>query len=195
MRFLHFVVIGIATFNSSDPAYSKSRQTSGIYETSSDYQNDQLNFAGSCGSKFHRIELHNELHRPYIDVTQGNQKQRLLKANLFGLHACDGYDYRFDGNLEYRILEAKDADIYESLTHASRYQNGIIWTFYFSANLSDKILPLTVNDLKQAYSQNHTFVESLESNFPAHEKIEQYDDVHNMFKVNYLLHASNTHQP
>ena len=64
MRFLHFVVIGIATFNFGDQAYSKSRQTSGIYETSSDYQNGQLNFAGSCGSKVHRIELHNELHRP-----------------------------------------------------------------------------------------------------------------------------------
>ena len=48
---------------------------------------------------------------------------------------------------------------------------------------------LTVNNLKQAYPDNHRFHDGLDQTF-APGGVEEYDAFHKMFKVNRLLMAS-----
>ncbi len=86
---------------------AKERARSGVYQTASDYKDGRLAFEGECGSKAHKLELHDVLNKPYIDVTHDTEKRRFQKSDLFGFRACDGRDYRFGANREYRILEAK----------------------------------------------------------------------------------------
>ena len=80
---------------------------SGIYLSAADYKVRRLSAEGDCGSKAHKIELHDLLDKAYIHVTHGAEEVRSEKSDVFGFRACDGRDYRFGSNLEYQILEAR----------------------------------------------------------------------------------------
>lgn len=193
MKFFCFA-FGTVVLSSALMAQAGSHRTSGIYQTSADYQNGGLEFEGSCGSKVHKLELHDVLNKPYIDLTHGTQKQRLSKRNLFGFRACDGHDYRFASNLEYRILEAKEAYINVREIRTGGKGSHTISTYYFSAGPDGQLLPLTVNNLRLAYPQNQVFGENLDMSSAAHRELEQYDRVQGMFEVNYLLKASHAEE-
>jgi len=87
-------------------------KNSGLYLTGADFQEGRVAYEGDCGSKAHKLELHDVLRKSYIHVTHEGAKKRFGKTELFGFRACNGRDYRFVVNLEYQILEAKDLYIY-----------------------------------------------------------------------------------
>ena len=182
------VLIG-GTLTTGTTAAAATR-TSGIYLTAADYEKMQLTSEGDCKSKTHSIELHDVLNKPFIDVTHGNDRHRYLKSELFGFRSCEGADYRFVGNKEYQILEAKAVYIYRTVASETRGK-GItqVATYYFSVGGAGDVLTLTALNLKQAFPTNHTFHDSLDAAFPLG-GLEQYDDFHKMFKVNHLLEAS-----
>ena len=66
----------------------------------------------------------------------------------------------------------------------------IISTYCFRAGPDGQLLPLTENNLKRAFSHNQSFSANLDLSLVTHQKLEQYDEVHEMFEVNYLLKAS-----
>ena len=65
----------------------------------------------------------------------------------------------------------------------------------FSAGPDGQLLPLTVANLKQAFSQNHKFRDSLDPSQATRQKLERFDKDHEIFEVNYLLKASHAHGP
>lgn len=52
-----------------------SRSTSGVYLTSTDYKEGRLAYERDCGSKAHKLELHDVLQKSYIHVTQEERKR------------------------------------------------------------------------------------------------------------------------
>lgn len=165
-------------------------RTSGIYLNAADYQHAQLTSEGDCKSRTHSIELHDVLNKPFIDVTHGNDRHRYLKSELFGFRSCDGADYRFVGNKEYQIIEAKALYIYRTVASETRGKGSTqVATYYFSVGGAGDVLALTALNLKQAFPGNHMFHDSLDAAFPRG-GLEQYDDFHKMFRVNHLLEAS-----
>jgi hypothetical protein len=172
-------------------AQGKERVRSGIYPTAADYKAGRLAFEGDCGSNTHKLELHDVLNKPYIDVTHDSEKRRLQKSELFGFRACDGRDYRFVAAREYRILEARELYIY---VHDTRVPAGkasrTVPVYSFSVGPDGPVLPLTLEDLKRAFPENHRFHDSLDMTFEGGRGLEQYDDFHKMYKVNRLLIAS-----
>jgi hypothetical protein len=174
------------------PVQAATPKTSGVYLTAADYENGTLSFEGECKSETHRLELHDVLNKPYIDVTHESEKRRYSKSDLFGFRSCDGRDYRFSSNLEYQILESKDLYIYahdEQVTYGKGMPH-LIRSYFFSVGAVGPILSLTLQHLKQALPDNHRFHDLLDANFGAGQKIEQYDDFHKTFKVNRLLISS-----
>lgn len=193
MKTLFIPVAVLAAFVVSVAASPKATtpKTSGVYLTADDYQNGRLSFEGDCGSKTHKLELHDVLNKPYIDVTHESDKRRYAKSDLFGFRTCNGRDYRFVSNLEYQILEAKELYIYEHGTNV-HVGKGLrtVPTYYFSAGPKGQVLPLTLENLKQAFPDNHRFHDSLDQMFGRGQNVAQYDELHKMFKVNRLLMAS-----
>lgn len=182
-----FLVGGTLTTGTTAAAATR---TSGIYLTAVDYQHAQLTSEGDCKSKSHGIELHDVLNKPFIDVTHGNDRHRYLKSELFGFRSCEGADYRFVGNKEYQILEAKVLYIYRTVASETRGKSiSQVASYYFSVGGAGDALALTVLNLKQAFPANHVFHDSLDATFPLG-GLEQYDTFHRMFKVNRLLEAS-----
>ncbi len=166
--------------------------TSGIYLTAADYSDGRPTSEGHCGSKDHKLELHDVLNKSYIHVTHGTETTRYEKSDLFGFRACDGKDYRFVSNQEFRIREAKELYIYEQRVSHGRSIGGV---YYFSKGSNGDVLPLTRENLKYAFPDNHAFQESLDQTFGAKKDLAQYDRLHKMFKVNWLLIATKVPEP
>jgi hypothetical protein len=189
--FVPVVVLAAFGFSVGPSPQAVPPKSSGVYVTADDYKNGRLAFKGDCGSKTHRLELHDILDKPYIDVTHGTEKHRYAKSDLFGFRACNGRDYRFASSLEYHILESKELYIY-TIEDSRSYGKGFhtIRKYFFSAGPNGPILALTLENLKVAFPDNHRFHDSLDATFGAGQALAGYDELHKMFKVNRLLIAS-----
>jgi hypothetical protein len=183
--------LAVLVFSSAGTAQVAPPKTSGVYLTGADFKNGQVSFEGDCGSKTHKLELHDVLHKSYIHVTHGTEKHRYAKSNVFGFRACDGQDYRFASNLEYQILEVKELYIYAREVPVS-HGRGIhtIRGYFFSAGPDGSVLALKLEILKQAFPDNRRFQDALDATVGAGQKLAEYDESHKMFKVNQLLMAS-----
>lgn len=172
-------------------AQAPSARTSGLYLTAQDYERGRVSYQGDCASQSHKLELHDVLHKSYIHVTHAGEKKRFAKTALFGFRACDGQSYRFVSNLEYPILEAGTLYIYrrEVLVSHGRGRHGVK-QYYFSVGATGEIRALTLENLKQAFPENHAFQQSLDEAFGSGQKLSEYDEVRKTFKVNRLLAAS-----
>lgn len=189
-----FVFIGMfaaGLFVCGAPASAQTAKMSGVYLTASDYEAGKLAYEGDCGSKVHKLEIHDISNKPYIDVTHDSEKHRYSKSELFGFRACDGRDYRFGSKLEYQILEAKELYIYlhdVSVSQGRTYRT--VHEYYFSVGANGPIEALTLENLKHAFPDNHRFHDWLDATFGSGQSLAEYDDFHKMFKVNRLLIAS-----
>lgn len=185
-------VFAACMFASAVLAEPQTSRTSGVYMTAADYKEGRLAFRGDCRSKAHKLEIHDVLHKPYIDVTHESEKHRYLKNDVFGFRACDGNDYRFGSNLEYRILEARELYIYAAREVPRSYGKGFHTgqEYYFSVGVEGQVRALTLENLKETCPENHKFHESLKAAFVRSEQLSEYDKRHQMFKVNWLLIAS-----
>ena len=172
-------------------AVSQTPRTSGVYLAAADYLNGKLEFWGDCGSKAHKLEVHDVWNKPYVDVKHDSERHRLSKSDVFGFRACDGRDYRLASNLKYEILEAKELYIYahEFWLNQGR-TNRTVREYYFSVGASGQIQHLTLQNLKQAFPENHPFHDWLDATFGTGQDLTAYDEIHKMFKVNRLLIAS-----
>lgn len=198
MKTLFIFVTSLAIFIFSIAALAESAtpRTSGVYLTAGDYQDGRLAFEGNCKSRAHKLELHDVLNKSYIDITHKSEKRRYPKGDLFGFRACDGRDYRFAPNLEYQILEAKELYVYAREISKSRGKGfHTDLEYYVSAGSSGPIMPLTVENLKEAFPDNHRFHDSLDAEFDSGKKLSEYDKFHKMFKINRLLIASHEGEP
>ena len=187
-------LVAIAVLSGPSAVAAGAPATSGIYLSAADYSEHRLSFEGDCKSSIHKLELHDVLNKPYIHVTHGTETKRYEKSDLFGFRSCEGLDYRFSGNHEYQILEAKQLYIYVVQAPARLGKDTAkdlnkVSTYYVSAGANGQVVPLTVNNLKQAFPDNHKFHDSLDQMLGTGGELAQFDDFHKMFKVNRLLIA------
>ena len=175
--------------NVGSAATAQTTGTSGVYLTAADYENGRLQFQGDCG--LHKLEQHHFLNKPYIDVTHDSEKRRYAKSDLFGFRSCDGRDYRFSSSLEYQILEAKELYIYgrDIVVNQGR-TNRTGREYYFSVGPNGQVQALTLENLKQAFPDNHRFHDWLDATVGRGQTPSEYDDFHKRFKINRLLIAS-----
>ena len=170
------------------------RGSSGIYMTANDYKNGTLAAEGRCDSRGHGLALHDVLHKPYIHVTHGSETKRYEKTDLFGFRSCKRRDFRFVENREFQILEAKALYIYlikVPMPDAPGARH--MWLqsqYHFSIGPDGPVMLLTLDNLRQVFPDNHRFHAGVAETFGSGEKLTQYDHIHQMFKVNWLLIAS-----
>ena len=180
--------VGLLLLSGAAVAQVATPKTSGVYLTADDHKNGRLSFEGDCGSKGHKLELHDVLHKSYIHVTHETEKRRFAKNDLFGFRACDGHDYRFASNLEHQILETRELYIYARevpVSHGRRVHT--VRGYFFSAGAEGSVLALTRENLKKAFPGNQRFHDALDAAFGAGQKLSEYDESQKMFKVNRLL--------
>jgi hypothetical protein len=168
---------------------------SGIYMNSKDYKGNKLSYEVSCDSSSGKIRLNHFLSKNYIDVFKNEKKIQLFKDSIFGYRDCKQNDYRFytERDKEYQIAENKTIVIYVAdvaVTSANGKAREFVQKYFFSTTLNSTILPLTVTNLKKAFPDNLKFHNKLDLEFSSENDISTFDDVHKMYKVNYLLSQS-----
>ncbi len=189
--FIPVAVLVAFVFSFGASAQAVIPKSSGVYLNGADYKNGRLSFEGDCGSKTHKLELHDVLNKSYIDVTHDTEKHRHHKSDLFGFRACAGQDYRFASNREYQILEAKELYIYaRGIPVGAGKGIRTVAAYYFSVGPDGPVLALTLENLKQSFPDNHRFHDSLDAMSGPGQVLAEYDEFHKMFKVNRLLIAS-----
>jgi hypothetical protein len=185
----------MATVLAGSLTTTEAKSATGIYLTAEAYKNGHLASESDCGSPGHRVELHDILHKPFIEVTHEGQTRRYEKSQIYGFRSCGGHDYRFVENDEYQILEAKELSIYaREVPVENRKDTGDLHVaasreYFFSVSAGGQVLPLTLQNLKRAFPNNHAFHDALDKTFNADDELAQFDAFHKMFKVNRLLVA------
>ena len=166
---------------------TKDSMHSGIYLNWKDYRNKKLTFEINCLTSKHKINTHEFLSKPYIDVTHQGIKHRFKKDFIFGYRDCDGKDFRFFDNKECRILENDSITIYVIQVPKTKGKGfKLVPEYYFSSKIGDVILPLNILNLKNAYPVNHKFHDMLD----IQSDLSEYDSFHKMYKINHLLRMS-----
>ncbi|MGZ4056891.1 MAG: hypothetical protein ACXVPY_05530 [Bacteroidia bacterium] len=169
---------------------------SGIYMNWQDYKNDNLSYIINCDSSSGKIRLNHFLSKNYIEVIQEEKKTRLSKDSIFGYRDCKQNDYRFfkNNDEEFLIKENKAIVIYISdvpVTTSTGKAINLVPRYFFSAGLNSEIFPLTIINLKKAFPDNLKFHDMLDLEFNSIKDISAYDEIHKMYKVNFLLTQSN----
>jgi hypothetical protein len=166
---------------------------SGIYMDTAAFKNGKLAYEGECGGgrKNKNVHVHDFFwNSSYITVKSGGIKHKLKKSDVFGFRNCVGDLYRFYKNEAYRIAEAGGIYIYSQAQNVTQNKGfKIARVYYFSRSPGSDILPLTCGNLENAYHDNEKFLDKL-GRFPCGSKPDEYDTVHNTFKVNYLYSRS-----
>ena len=175
------------------PISAADKTSSGIYLTADDFKNEKLTSEGWGSDSSHKLQLHDVLDKPYIHVTHGNETQKYDKSEVYGFRDGSGRSYRFVGNKEYQILEAKELFIYSvsvDVLDPGQKTRRTDKTYYFSVGATGEAFPLTIDNVKRAFPENHKLHDSLDMTFKSDSQLTQYDNFHKMYKVNRLLVAS-----
>ena len=158
----------------------------GVYLTAKDYQDKKVSYSTSA-----KIHLNNSvLELPYITVVDSNKTIKLNKANVFAYAGSNNKVYRFYNNTEYMIAASGPITIYIQYEHVAQSKGyNVKQNYYFSSSLDGQLIPLTLNNVKQAYSGNNQFVDLLDHYF-SNGDVVAFDATHNMYKLNYVYSKS-----
>jgi len=168
---------------------NKPKPQSGIYLTASDYLLTKLSLANPCG-KDHKIKLNDFWGSHHITVMHEGQKYRFNKDSIYAYQDCKGKVFRFFSNYsnEYEILEKKTVTVYSNIVNEGTGK-GIhaVTRYYFSVLPDSAIKPLTLENVKNAFPDNHALHNELDKYFRSDAELCTYDARHKAFRINHIL--------
>jgi hypothetical protein len=77
---------------------------------------------------------------------------------------------------------------YKHLAHSPKDAEQYAPTYFFTSKSSDVLQPLTKDNLKKAFPENHPFHDALDATINSDKDLTSYDSFHKMYKINWLLH-------
>ena len=160
---------------------------SGIYRSADAYLAGRLELAVDTRTMTHVIDRHTLLNKPYVDVQHDGRTVRYAKKDIFGFRDGEGRDVRFSGNREFTIAEAGPLYLYTSQRVApDGKRTRTVTQHWFSRTVSSEMLPLTKENLKRAFPEQHGFHHLLDMNFPDAASLSAYDSAAKTFRINAL---------
>jgi hypothetical protein len=173
MKTILFLLISVGSFAQG-----------GVYLTYDDYLNQRLTH------KEAKVNTNDFLGLSYITVKDGETKIKLLKVEIYGIAANDCSLIKFENNERYYLAETgkmwifyKWINVPEGKRHRKEKQ------YYFSVSGDTPLMPLTVTNLKKAFSNNIKFQDLVDVHFQT-TSATHYDIAKQQFKANYLLAKS-----
>ena len=168
----------------------KAQSASGLYMFGQDLHEGRLSYdtRGKAGCS---IKLRHLAYSLPIKVTCGNWVRYLHKDSVYGYRDHKGIDHRFFNHNDYSFLSSDPAiALYIVLeTGKTKYEEAS-YSYYFSRGLNSPVLPLTLHNLVETYSDNKNFIELLESQFKNKTSLPEFDEAHKVYKLSHLLKLS-----
>lgn len=163
---------------------------SGIYITQSDFENKKLSYATDNPLEKNKIHFHEFLNRPYVTVKHNGEKITLFKDDIFA-YQKKGRVVRTSDFVSYTFVEKGVIWIYfkDLNIHLGK---GVkrVRQYYYSVSGKQKIVPLTVNNLKKSFPDKPIFHQYLDAQFRTDADLSTYDRIQSKLKVNHLLETT-----
>ena len=138
---------------------------SGIYYEESNFKSGITNYQIPCPSKLSPEDLHDFYNKKSIELSSAEAIKKFKKKDIWGYRDCNGFDWKIDNNIHYKIVENGAMVIYlvdyPINSSFQDFQMGVKASFYFSKDVSSKILPLSQPILIGEYNDNLAYLESL----------------------------------
>lgn len=169
------------------------KDSSGIYNTADDYKARRLTYAINYKTEQHKINDYLFLNASQVKVKHEGKTYLLDKNKIYGYRSTKGQDFRFVGNQTYEILNPGEAILLYKHTEAVTNPKSTFPAgphYYFTAEVAQMPIALTIENLKQAFPKDHSFHDALDQNFKKDEDLTSYDRFHKMYKVNWLYKNS-----
>ncbi len=156
----------------------------GLFCTADDFRRNQLCYSGTEV----KIRIHEVIKKNRVSVTTRDSAFTLLKKQLFGYRDPSGHDYRFFQNESYFILNpGEEILLYKRTKGTGLRDSPLTDTYFFSKTTDSEILPLTLYQLRLAFSDNPEIENQIAFYFRSDEELIQFDPLKKQFKLNQLL--------
>ena len=170
------------------------QQTCGIYQTVSDYENEQLSITGNCKFGKKSVQISDFFLRPYIFIQSDECKIKFHQDSIYAVKSCEGNIYRIWNQKAYQILDTGNLCIY-SLCYCKtvklktcrgyKYKSEKVINYYFSENDSCDILPLTLTNVRLALLADKDLDKKLVQKFIDDKYL--HSKINNKFLINDFL--------
>jgi hypothetical protein len=181
------VVVGNGT------AQAKLTGLSGLYSTANDFQQQKLTYPIDGKVATGKIKPNDLLGSTTGYVEYNGKTFAFDKTKVYGYRDDDNKNYRFYNHSIYQIIDTAGFYIYYQYRSVEQTKGkGLVKMdlYFFSKKADGEILPLTTENLKDAYPDNTKFHYALDTNFPSDKGLLAYDKYQNTYKLKYLYNQS-----
>jgi len=164
---------------------------SGLYMTTNDFISKKLSYEIDCSNETHKIKTDKLFNQSKLDIIHNGKKYSYQKKDLFGFRDCNNKDFRFFNNKEFEILDGKYFYMYSNYTLNTNSKTLVkTLAFFISKDASNNVIPLTLENLKNFYPENHKFHDMLDMSFKSETELGLYDNFHKAYKIKHLFEQS-----
>jgi hypothetical protein len=165
--------------------------TAGVFKTADDFQRGVLADPVACEVAGERISAGTSKGLGYIDVRHGTRKTRYSETDTYGFRDCGDRDIRIASGRQYFILETRGIQVLRvDYWRVSGKALVASPTFHFSVGSTGPIQPLTLENVKRAFPENHAFHDKLDALFSGGGDPAKFDGFHGMFAINHVLDST-----
>lgn len=166
------------------------KRASGIYLTQSDFEHRRLSYSTNRDDESNKIRFHEFFQKPYITVKHNGEKTVVFKDDIFA-YQKNGKVYKSRDFVSYNFLEKGVIWIYYK-EQTVQLGKGVKRErkYYYSVSGKDKIMPLTISNLKKSFPDKYTFHNFLDAQFRSDAELVLYNDMEKKYRVNHLLETT-----
>jgi len=175
-----FLVLGLST------KMEAQKVNEGVYLTAHDFASGKISYESNQSNQKYRLYLHEALNGSTIKIINGDAITILSKDSIFGYRSDDDTYYRFYNKAEYKIINHSEKILLYSTisTEGSPKNKRTVTNYFFSADASSPIYPLTKSNLKTAFFDEVKFIELLNTYFQSDNELVAYDSTDKIYNLN-----------
>jgi hypothetical protein len=132
----------------------------GIYRTASDLEAGTLSLAIDCKTEDHRLKPGFVRDQSAIKVVRDGESQNYLKREIHGYRDCRGNEFHFFDGKTYQLINPGETIRLYVVYKPNGKQR--VAKYYFSTQSSESPIPLSLQNLRMAFSDEPAFLEKLD---------------------------------
>jgi hypothetical protein len=174
-------------------AQNKISATGGLYLTANDFEQQKLTYEIDCSNANDKIKTNEFFGSSTGYVLSKGEKHAFSKKKIYGYRNCQNKNYRFYNGEAYLLIDTTGFYMYYQYRSEEQVKGkGLVKKdeYFFSRSADGNLQPLTIANLKNAFSDNHPFHYALDASFRSDKDLIAYDSFTKEYKIKHLYNQS-----
>jgi len=183
----------VVTFNTTLGAQGKTYSTSGLYLTVQNFENHHLAYEFAGSNAKNKLVLRNFFGSSSGYVVANGEKHFFNKNQVYGYRDCQNRTYRLFNGEPYLLVDTACFSLYyRSKTEEVSKGKELVKKdeYFFSKEANGDVMPLTLDNLKNAFPGNYRFHYSLDAYFKFDTDLTAYDKFEKKYKIKSIYNQS-----